>query len=117
MAVPLGAIAALLRHAIVSSGVPADRVSVVRDELDATYAAIEMAAPGDLVVVLADSIDVVWGALRSEAARDTAPAFAETVAERVTPGASSRPLMRTVNGAVLGHAAMSRWAAPGRPGC
>ena len=81
-----GDIAALLREAVLASGGPPDRVSVVLDELDATRTAVELAAPGDLVVVLADRIDVVWDALRAEAGRIGAPTTESMVSSAAIPG-------------------------------
>ena len=58
-----GEVAQLLRGAVVSVDLPADRVTVVLDEVEAVHAAIDLAAPGDLVVALVYRIPVVWDSL------------------------------------------------------
>ena len=63
-----GAMAQLLRAAVLDAGLPPQRVHVVLDEVASAHAAVDLAAPGDLVVVLVDRVTLVWDALRGRAA-------------------------------------------------
>jgi cyanophycin synthetase len=62
-----GEVANLLREAVVSVGLPVDRVTIILDEIEAVHAAIDLAAPGDLVVALVYRIPVVWDSLMRRA--------------------------------------------------
>jgi cyanophycin synthetase len=55
-----GEVAALLQEAVSAAGVPAERTTVVMDEVEATHAAIDLADPGDLVVSMVYRIPRVW---------------------------------------------------------
>ncbi|HYH11543.1 MAG TPA: Mur ligase family protein, partial [Thermomicrobiales bacterium] len=62
---PVGAVAEMLRDAAVAGGLAPDRASIVLDEVEAAYAALDLASPGDLVIVMAYRIPRVWQALSS----------------------------------------------------
>src|SRR5829696_2063402 len=66
-----GEMAALLRQAVLSAGLPPDRIHIVTDEVAAAHAGVDLAAPGDLVVVLVDRVTVVWEALAQRLRQDT----------------------------------------------
>ena len=66
-----GEMAALLRQAVLSAGLPPDRIHIVTDEVAAAHAGVDLAAPGDLVVVLVDRVTLVWEALAQRAEQET----------------------------------------------
>jgi cyanophycin synthetase len=70
-----GEVAQLLHEAVLAVGLPADRVTVILDEVEAIHRAIDLAAPGDLVVALVYRIPVVWDSLmrRARAAERPVP--------------------------------------------
>jgi cyanophycin synthetase len=50
----------LLRDALLSNGVPPDRVQVIPDEQAAVDAALREAEPGDLLLIFADAVTRSW---------------------------------------------------------
>jgi cyanophycin synthetase len=65
-----GEMAALLRQAVLDAGLPANRIHIVTDEVEAAHAGVDLAAPGDLVVVLVDRVNLVWEALALRAEQE-----------------------------------------------
>ena len=62
-----GEVAQILRAAAIVGGLPAERTTIVLDEVEAVHAAIDIAVPGDLVMALVDRIPVVWESLLQRA--------------------------------------------------
>jgi cyanophycin synthetase len=50
----------ILRNALISNGVAADRVEVIPDEVTATEASLNMCQPGDLLMIFCDAITRSW---------------------------------------------------------
>lgn len=72
-----GEVAHRLLEAVIATGFPPDRITIILDEIEAVNAAIDMAMPGDLVVALVYRIPRVWNALQQRiqqaAVRDQDP--------------------------------------------
>ena len=50
----------MLRDALIAQDVPAEQISVIPDEQEATAAALAEARPGDLVLIFGDNITRTW---------------------------------------------------------
>jgi cyanophycin synthetase len=58
-----GEVAQRMYEAVIRTGLPPERVTVILDEIEAINTAIDLACPGDLVVALVYRIPRVWAAL------------------------------------------------------
>jgi cyanophycin synthetase len=63
---PSGEIAGMLGAAVAEAGLPADRTTVVLDEIEAAHATVARAGRNDLVVLLVDRPTLVWESLTSK---------------------------------------------------
>ena len=61
-----GEVADMLGAAVTEGGLPAGKLSVVLDEVEAAHAAVQRAERNDLVVLMVDRPAVVWEALTSK---------------------------------------------------
>lgn len=81
-----GEVANLLLSAVLESGLPPDRATIVLDEVEATHAAIDLAGPGGLVVTMAYRIPRVWEALSRRQQGTQGLSVAETVTPVMSAG-------------------------------
>jgi cyanophycin synthetase len=65
-----GEVAGILHETLLASGVEAERVSVVLNEIEAASAALDLARPDDLVVLLADKPAEVWETAVARSSRE-----------------------------------------------
>lgn len=71
-----GEVASLLRQALLDNGIDQAKITIIPDEIQATWTALTTAQGEDLVVILADKPDLVWDAVTQFSSKPAADSSA-----------------------------------------